>query len=60
MAALRERSLLLEQQLRATEEDRKQLASELRELCERLAEMVGQLGETPRPADVGAESRAGR
>lgn len=41
IAALRERSLLLEQQLRAAEEDRKQLARDLRELRERLAVSAG-------------------
>ncbi len=43
VASLRERSLILEQQLRAAEADRGQLARELHELRERVAEVVGRL-----------------
>lgn len=58
VAALRERSLLLEQQIRASEEERKQLSHELHELRERLAEMVGRQSAAVRSADTGATVNA--
>ena len=57
MAALRERSLLLEQELRSAEEERKQLVRELRELREWRAEVAGRRATLSPPAMLG-EPRA--
>jgi hypothetical protein len=59
LAALRERALLLEQQLKGGEEERKQLAREVRDLRERLAEAVGRQRAFG-PADATGARRAGR
>jgi hypothetical protein len=57
MAALRERSLLLEQELRSAEEERKQLVRELQELREWRAEVAGRRATLSPPAMLG-EPRA--
>ncbi len=59
LAALRERSLLLEQQLRAAGEERKQLARELQELREWRAEVAGRRGRLAPPVALG-EPRVSR
>ncbi len=59
LVALRERTLLLEQQLRAAGEERKQLARELQELREWRAGVAGRRGALSSPVVLG-EPRASR